>query len=136
MILLDENVHQQRIMASIAAWYRGQVRSLTTLRPNTLIKDEAIPTVLRSVRQPTFVTTNVGDFWRRIPAHSRYSVVCVALPNERLHELPPLLRRLLRLPEFNTKARRMGKVIRVSPSQLQYYEQQGEDITHIRTWSV
>jgi hypothetical protein len=136
MILLDENVYQQSIMASIAAWYRGQVRSLTTLRPNTLIKDEAIPTVLHNVRQPTFVTTNVADFWRRIPAHSRYSIVCVALPNERLHELPPLLRQLLRLPEFSTKAKRMGKVIRVSPSQLQYYERQGDHITHIRTWSV
>ena len=92
MILLDENVHQQSIVASIAAWYRGQVRSLTTLRPNTVIKDEAIPTVLRRVRQPTFVTTNVADFWRRVPAHSQYSIVCVALPSERLHELPPLLR--------------------------------------------
>ena len=136
MILLDENVHQESLMASIAAWYRGQVHSLTALRPNTLIKDEAIPALLRSVRQPTFVTTNVTDFWRRVPAHSRYSVVCVALPSERLHELPPLLRRLLRLPEFNTKAKRMGKVIRVSPSQLQYYERPGEAITHVRTWSV
>jgi hypothetical protein len=136
LILPDENVYQQSIMASIAAWYRDQVRSLSTLRPNTLIKDEAIPTVLRNVRQPTFVTTNVDDFWRRIPAHSRYSIVCVALPNERLHELSPLLRQLLRLPEFNTKAKRMGKVIRVSPSQLQYYERQGDHITHIRTWSV
>jgi hypothetical protein len=68
MSLLDENVHQQSIVASIAAWYRGQVRSLTTLRPNTLIKDKAIPTVLRRARQPTFVTTNVADFWRRVPA--------------------------------------------------------------------
>ena len=135
MILLDENVHQQSIMASIAAWYRGQVRSLTTLRPNTLIKDEAIPTVLRSVRQPTFVTTNVTDFWRRVPPHPRYSIVCVAIPNERLHELSPLLRRLLRLSEFNTKAKRMGKVIRVSPNQLHYYECQGDHITHVRTWS-
>jgi hypothetical protein len=136
MILLDENVHQQSLVASIATWYRGQVRSLTTLRPNTLIKDEAIPIVLRRVRQPTFVTTNVADFWRRVPAHVRYSIVCVALPNERLHELPSLLRQLLRLPEFNTKAKRMGKVIRVSPSQLQYYERQGDHIAHVRTWSV
>jgi len=42
MILLDENVHQQSIVASIAAWYRGQVRSLTTLRPNTLIRVMAL----------------------------------------------------------------------------------------------
>jgi hypothetical protein len=136
MILLDENVHQESLMASITAWYRGQVHALTVLRPNTLIKDEAIPVLLRSVRQPTFITTNVTDFWCRVPAHARYSVVCVALPNERLYELPPLLRRFLRLPEFNTKAKRMGKVIRVSPSQLQYYEQPSEAIIHVRTWSV
>jgi hypothetical protein len=136
MILLDENVHQQSIRACIAAWYRGQVRSITTLRPNTRIKDEAIPMVLRRVRQPTFVTTNVADFWRRVPAHPRDSIVCVASLNERLHELPSLLRQLLQLPEFNTKAKRMGNVIRVSASQLQYYEWQGDRIAHVRTWPV
>jgi hypothetical protein len=77
MILLDENVHQQSLVASIAAWYHAQVRSLTTLRPNTLIKDEAIPIVLRRVRQPTFVTTNVADFWRCVPPHSR-STLCAS----------------------------------------------------------
>jgi hypothetical protein len=86
MIILDENVYQQRIQASVASWYGGQVRSITTLRPNTLIKDDAIPSLLLLVRQPTFVTTNVDDFWRRMSAHSRFSMVCMALPNEHLHE--------------------------------------------------
>jgi hypothetical protein len=62
--------------------------------------------------------------------------MCVALPNERLHELPSLLRQRLQPPEFNTKAKRMGKVIRVSPSQPQYYERQGDHIAHVRTWAV
>jgi hypothetical protein len=136
MIILDENVHQQSMMANIAGWYRGQVRSITTLRPYTFIKDDAMPVLLRNSRQPTFVTTNVTDFWRRAPAHSRYSIVCVVLPNERLHEMPPLLRQLFRLSEFRTKGKRMGKVIRVSPRQLQYYEGPGDRITHIHTWSV
>lgn len=61
MIILDENVHQQSIMATIAVWYRGQVRSITTLRPNTVIKDDAMPVLLRNTRQPTFVTTNVTE---------------------------------------------------------------------------
>jgi hypothetical protein len=136
MIILDENVHQQSIMAGIAAWYRGQVLSITLLRPHTLIKDDAIPVVLRRIRQPTFVTTNVTDFWRRISAHSRYSIVCVVLPNERLYELPHFLRELFRVPEFKTRSRRMGKIIRVSPRRLHYYERQSDPITHIRTWSV
>jgi len=57
MIVFDENVHQQRIMASVAVWYCGCVLSVTALRPGTLIADEAIPTTLRRVSQPTFVTT-------------------------------------------------------------------------------
>jgi hypothetical protein len=136
MIILDENVHQQSIMAGIAAWYRGQVLSITLLRPNTLIKDDAIPVLLRRVRQPTFVTTNVADFWRRVSVHARYSIVCVVLPNERLYEMPRLLRELFCVPEFKTRPKRMGKIIRVSPRQLHYYERQSDPIIHLRTWSV
>jgi hypothetical protein len=84
----------------------------------------------------TLVTTNVTDFWRRVPVHSRYSIVCVVLPNERLYELPHLLRELFRVPEFKTRPRRMGKIIRVSPRRLHYYERQSDPIIHIRTWSV
>lgn len=136
MIILDENVHQQRIQASVASWYGGQVRSITTLRPNTLINDDAIPSLLLLVSQPTFVTTNVDDFWRRMSAHSRFSMVCMALPNERLHELSTLLRQLLRRSEFSTRAKRMGKIIRVSPSQLQYYERQEDHIIRVCPWSI
>ena len=134
MIVFDENVHQQRLMDAVAGWYRGRVLSITTLRPDTLIKDEAIPSLLHRVRQPTFVTTNVDDFWRRVPAHPRYSIVGVVLPHEQLHEMPDLLRRLFRLPEFKTKARRMGKVVRVSRRQLQYYEGPADHSIRVRAW--
>jgi hypothetical protein len=134
MIVFDENVHQQRLMDAVAGWYRGRVLSITTLRPGTLIKDEAIPSLLHHVRQPTFITTNVDDFWRRVPAHPRYSIVGVVLPHEQLHKMPDLLRRLFRLPEFKTKARRMGKVVRVSRRQLQYYEGLADHIIRVRAW--
>jgi hypothetical protein len=136
MIVFDENVHQQRIMESVAAWYRGRVLSVRALRPGTVIRDEAIPTLLRAFRQPTFVTTNVSDFWRRIPAHPRYCVVCVAVPNDRVHEIPQLLRQLLRMLVFKTKATRMGKVIRVSHAQIHYYDVRAERIIHMRGWSI
>jgi hypothetical protein len=121
MIVFDENDHQQHLMTAVAAWYRGRVVSITILRPGTIIKDEAMPAVLQQVKQPTFVTTNVFDFWRRVAAHPQYCIVCFPLPNERLNELPQRLRQLLRLPEFKTKAARMGKVILVSRQQIQYY---------------
>jgi hypothetical protein len=52
MIVLDENVHDQRILAAIAAWYPGQVVSVTVLRPQSIIKDEAIPELLRQALSP------------------------------------------------------------------------------------
>ena len=121
MIVLDENLLALRLNNPIAVWYPGRVCYVTDLRPRTVIKDEAIPQLLRPFRGATFVTTNVADFWRRVLAHTQYSIVCLSLPNERLREVPELLHRLLRLPEFRTKAARMGKVVRVNRQQIRYY---------------
>jgi hypothetical protein len=80
------------------------------------------------------VTTHVPDFWQRILTHTRYSIVCLSLPNERLYQLPTLLRRLFRLPELRTRAGRMGKVIRATSEQVQYYTV-GDNRIHFLTWS-
>ena len=58
MIIVDENLHDQRIMEAISAWY----------------------------------------------------------------EVPDLLRRFFRLSAFETKALRMGKIIRLAPNHIRYYE--------------
>ena len=134
MIVLDENMLGLRLDQVIARWYPGRVCSITDLRPGTIIKDETIALLLQQARGATFVTTNVTDFWRRVPAHARYCIVCLALPNEQLRQLPDLLRRFLRMPEWKTKAGRMGKVARVSRRQLQYYAV-GDDRLHSRVWS-
>ncbi|MCR4405227.1 MAG: hypothetical protein NUW06_08165 [Candidatus Acetothermia bacterium] len=86
-----------------------------------VIKDEAIPRLLHKAKGATFITTDVPDFWRRVPAHPRYCIICVDMPHERLCEVPQLLRPLFRLAELRTKALRMGKVVRVSRGQIQYY---------------
>src|SRR5512136_182776 len=122
MIVVDENIHTLYIMQAIASWYPGPVLSVTTLRPGTIIKDEAIPTLLLKVAQPTFVTINVTDFWRRTRPHPEYCVVAVSLPKERVAEIPDLLRRFCRLAMFNTKAGRMGKIIRLASDRIEYYE--------------
>src|SRR5262249_171758 len=136
MIVFDENVHQRSIMDAVAAWYRGRVISVTVLRPDTIIKDEAIPTLLLRVLHPTLVTPNVDDFWQRVPAQARYGIVCLVLPDERLHEIPSLLRQLFSLPDFRTKARRMGKVVRVSRGPLEYYGAHTHYIIGVPSWPV
>jgi hypothetical protein len=123
MIVVDENIHSHEIMASIAQWYRGQVISVTRLRPHSVIRDDAIPTLLLQLDQPTFLTTNADDFWLIVPAHRAYCVVCLQLPKERNREAPEMLRRLLGLPEFRTKSLRMGKVVRMSPTGVLYYDE-------------
>ena len=121
MIVVDENIHDERILKAVAGWYPGQVISITALRPGTIIKDEAIPTLLLQATQPTFVTINVSDFWRRIRAHSGYCIVAVSTPKERIVEIPTLVQALFRRPDLHAKTGRMGKVIRLSPERIEYY---------------
>jgi hypothetical protein len=121
MIVLDEQLLGRNLEGEIAKWYRGAVQFIIDLRPKTVIKDDAIPTLLRQQNQATFVTINESDFWRRVAVDRRYCIVCFSLPDSRAHEIPPLLRSLLRHPEFRTKAERMGKVIRVTGNEVSYY---------------
>jgi len=121
VIVLDEQLLGRDLERQIARWYRGAVCSLIDLRPNTIVKDDAVPDLLRRQDRPTFVTINERDFWRIIPADDRYGVVCCTLSDARVPELPELLRSLLRRREFRTRAGRMGKVIRVTDREISYY---------------
>jgi hypothetical protein len=110
---LGENLDEQRVRMPLTARYRGKVLSVRELRPGSVIKDEAVPTILCQHRNATFVTTNVSDFWRRAPTHACYCIVCVPLPTERQDELVDLLFRLLRHAAFRTarKGVRKGSLI-------------------------
>ena len=67
--------------------------------------------ILRELRQPTFVTIDMG-FWNLRLRDPRYRILCFPLRNDEQRQIPGLLRQLLHLPEFATKAARMGKVAR------------------------
>ena len=92
-----------------------------SLRMNTLVKDEAIPMLLRAVVRPTFLTINISDFWRKVLPHPNYCIVAANLRQEDSLEASDLLRRCLSLPEFRTKGSRMGKVILLRSTYLEYY---------------
>ncbi len=122
MIILDENLKDDRILDGVAQWYQGQVITIRDLRPRTIIKDEAIPSLLRRVDEPTFVTINTDDFWLKTSASRYYCIITLELPKERSLEIPELVREILRMNEFKTKAARMGKVIRWTPTRIEYYD--------------
>ena len=131
MIVLDENLDEQRVRVPLADRYKGKIVSVRELRRGTVITDDAVPALLCQERSPMFVTTNAGDFWRKVAAHRRYSVICVPLPNDRQDEIPDLLYRLLHHRSFRTIKQRMGKVIRVSWSDIRYYEAGERTVTNV-----
>jgi hypothetical protein len=122
MIVLDEEIHGPSVAGPIARWYAGRVVSLTTLRPRTVIKDDAIPVLLRAAQHPTFVTINVTDFWRVMSAEPDFCVVCIDLPARHMPAIPDWLHRLFRIAPFRAKASRMGKIVRLRPNRIEYYE--------------
>jgi hypothetical protein len=121
MIVLDEQLLGRDIETQIARWYQGAVCFIMDLRPNTVIKDDAIPRLLQKENEPTFVTINESDFWRRTAINGQFCVVCFALPDSRAPEIPTRLRELFDHPLFDTKNKRMGKVIRVAGKEINYY---------------
>jgi hypothetical protein len=121
MIVLDEQLLGRGLESEIAAWYRGSVCFIHELRPQTVVKDDVIPTLLRTHRQPTFVTINNHDFWRKVEADERFCVICFDFSDSEAREIPPILKRLLRHPDFKTKAQRMGCVIRYTNVAVSYY---------------
>lgn len=121
MIVLDEQIGSPELARDIAAWYPGRVAVLKELRHNSVIKDDGADVLLRSARNATFVTINVKDFWNVIRPDSRFGVVAISLPLNRSNEISDWLRRFLNLAEFNSKAKRMGVVVLLRPTRLEFY---------------
>jgi len=67
MIVLDEQLQGLGLEDTVARWYRGSVLVVKTLRPGTVIKDEAIPSLLRRLRTH-LITRRVN-----LPRTSKYS---------------------------------------------------------------
>ena len=129
-IILDEQLFESEVLIPLARWVT--VQNLRDLRPGEVIKDERIPMILRESRQPTFVTIDMG-FWNPRLRDTRYCILCFPLRNDEQREIPALMRQLLRMPEFATKAARMGKVARVGQTHFDYW-QLGDEQPQRLTW--
>ena len=129
MIVLDEHLQSKGLADAIRQWYAGAVINVLDLRPDTIIKDEAIPGLLAQQNQPTFVTINAIDFWQHIPASEKFRLVCFAVASSEITCVPSLLRLLLQHGDFDTKAKRTGKVVRItSQGNAAFYSAENKDI--------
>lgn len=121
MIVLDEQLIKPQIIRDFARWYRGAVTTIQELRPATRVLDDVVPTLLRTVRDPTFVPINYTDFWKVIPASPDYCIVCLKLRQAEALTASQVVREVLSLPEFSTKRARIGCVISVSHRSIEMY---------------
>jgi hypothetical protein len=108
-------------------------RSIRDVRPYEVIKDDRVPALLRKLTSPTFITTDEAGFWHRHLCSAAYCILYFALSEYLQEQIPSLLRRFLRLPEFKIKASRMGKVVRMSLANIKYY-QLGDQKLHVLAW--
>lgn len=118
-IILDEQLNRDRVLEPLLKWITAQ--KLEDLRPNEVIKDDRIPILLHSLKKPTFITIDMG-FWNKNLLDPNYCILYFALQDHQQAQLPDLLRQLLRIKEFKTKAIRMGKVAKVSTTLIEYWQ--------------
>jgi len=69
-------------------------------------------------KQTTFFTRD-SDFFQPRLRHANYALIVIAAP---IKETAAVIKRFLRHPEFKTKAKRCGKVIRLSPRVISWWE--------------
>lgn len=106
MNVLDENIPADQ--RELLERWRIRTRQIgrDVGRQGMKDEDEIIPLLLQLSR-PTFFTRDLG-FFRAELRHQSYCVICLAV---RADEAASFIRRGLRHPELNTRAKRLGKVI-------------------------
>ncbi|MBM3236622.1 hypothetical protein FJZ31_10025 [Candidatus Poribacteria bacterium] len=74
---------------------------------------------MKRLKTPTFITKDCKDFYKRQRLDKRYCIICVDVHRT---EFVNVVRKIFRHPLFNTAAKRMGKVIKVTSTQISYFE--------------
>jgi len=118
--ILDENIpkNQRQLLES----WRIRVRQIGfNVGGRGMQDDQIIPLLLRQ-RRVTFFTRDEG-FYRRHFCHARYCLVYMAVEK---YETAVFTRRLLHHAEFNTEAKRMGNVVRVSRAGISFWRLNAE----------
>ncbi len=108
MILLDENFPESQRQLLRSWRIRLQQIGYETSRKG--MQDEEIIPFLHQLRRPTFFTLD-DDFYKRKLCHAGY---CLVFINAGQYEAASFIRRILRHTKFNTQAKRMGTIMRVS----------------------
>ena len=115
MNILDENISESQ--RALLRSRRIALRQIGQGLGRKGMKDDEIISLLHQLDRPTFFTLD-GDFYDRRLCHEGYCLVHLDVEEETAADY---IRRLLRYRELNTKAKRMGRAIRLMPSGLTFW---------------
>jgi hypothetical protein len=120
MNILDENIleSQRQLLRS----WRVHVSQIGHEIGYQGIKDDAIISLFHELKSATFFTRDLG-FYRPQLCHACYCLVCLDVGQ---YEIASFIRRFLRYPNFNTQAKRMSCVVRVSSANLRCWKRHRE----------
>ena len=126
MNVLDENVVETQ--CRLLGKWRISARQIGYGVGTAGMKDKEIISLLHGLPRPTFFTRD-DDFYDRSLCHAGYCLVHMAVEK---NEVAVFARRLLRHPQLNTKAKRMGCVIRVSHAGLLVWRRHAEEAQRLQ----
>ena len=129
MLIIDENVSEIEVWR-LREW-RIAVRQVGPDLAGASISDENILPILHRLKRPTFFTRD-QDFWNSRLVHANY---CLVFLDIREHEglIADAIRRFLRHTAFDTHAKRMGKVVRLHPGGVSFW-QRGKRSLQLVAW--
>jgi len=122
--ILDENVLESQRQL-LMRWHVPFRQIGYEVGQKGMDDNEIIPFLL-TLRQPTFFTLD-ADFFRHSLCHARYGLVHLDVDEL---EAAGFIRRLLHHREFDTRAKRMGVVSRVSHAGIDMWRLHAEQEEH------
>jgi len=125
MNILDENVPESQ--RSLLRGRRVPIRQIGEDLGRKGMKDDEMIPLLHQLDRPTFFTLD-GDFYDRTLCHERYCLVHLDVEEEMVAEY---VRRVLRHRALNSKAKRMGRAIRVLATGLTVWRVHEEQEGHL-----
>jgi hypothetical protein len=117
VIVLDHNISEDQAQLLRRRRIHFQQIGFEVGRPEWDDQQEILR-FLHAKKQPTFFTRDLG-FFRAPLRHANYCIVALTVP---VLETARYISKLLRHPHFNTKAKRSGKVIRISTTNINSWQ--------------
>ena len=117
MILVDHNIPEHQVEILRRARLRPQQIGREVGRPEWQDLEEILRYLHRR-KSATFITRDEGFFRRRL-CHRTY---CIVVVSGLVTETAVYVRRFLRHTAFRAKQQRVGKVVRLSPTRIAWWE--------------